>query len=428
MEKNDFDIKSLVSYVEVEYGMDRETVISTLELCIQKAARKNRNFTSDLKVEIDRNTLEPKIHDVFVASDTESGTGIITLRQARLMKGGVCAEEGELVNVKLPMSKLGRIVARESRMLILQKIREFKTVGTIRAFKDRVGEIVHGTVSGIDHGNITVTVGNSQMILPKKERILKERYKVGDSISALVKCINERQKGSPVVLSRAGNGYLDAVMHLEVSEIADGDVEIVGIARDPGFRAKVAVKSNSGKIDPAGACIGRRGIRINRISNEMSGERIDVVKWSSDTAEFIRETISPARAVSIAQNRLYPNTWDIVVNEDQYPVLVGRGGQNIRLAQELVGAKLNVRKSTVTMSFEEQCKAAVENLSDMLGISKTVAETIVKSGYLTADGIASDDLPSFIASTGLDEVEGAGIHAAAEVVANDPLAGILHGV
>ena len=425
MENKEFDIKSLVSYVEGEYGMDRETVLSTLELCIRKAARKNPNFTSDLKVEIDRKTLVPHVRDVFVASDVERGSGIVTTRQARILKGGVCAEEGGLVCVDLPMSRLGRIVANESRMLILQKMREFRKSGTVSAFRDRVGEIVHGTVSGIERGNVIVTVGKSTAVLPRGEQIRKEKYGVGDSISALVKGIDERQSGSPVVLSRSCNGYLHAVMRLEVSEIADGDVEIVGMSREPGFKAKVAVKSNSERIDPVGACIGRHGIRINRISDEMSGERIDIVRWSPDMSGFIGEAISPARAVSVSRNGISTGSWDVVVNEEQYPVAVGRRGVNIRLAQELVGVKLNVRKSTLAMTFEDQCAAAAESLSETLGIPRTVAETVVKSGYLTADGIASDDLPSFIASTGLGEVEGAGIHAAAEVIAKDPLVGIL---
>lgn len=423
MENNEFNIKSLVSYIEREYGVEREAVLSTLETCILKAARKNPNFTTDLKVVIDRDTLVPHVRDVFVASNSGGGPGIVTMRQARLLKGGVCAEEGELVTVDLPVSKLGRIVANESRMLILQKMREFKRTCAVNSLGNRIGEIVHGTVSGIERGNIIVSVGNSTAVLPRNEQIRKEKYKVGDPINALVKRIDERQKGSPVVLSRSCNGYLDAVMRQEVSEIADGDVEIVGIAREPGSKAKVAVRSNNKKIDPAGACIGRRGTRINRISDEMSGERIDIVRWSQNTDEFIRDALLPAHTESVTENHLSQNSWDVVVGEEQYPVAVGRNGVNIKLAQRLVGVKLNVRKSTVAMTFEEQCRSAVENLSETLGIPGSVAETLVKSGYLTPEGIASDELLGFIASTGLDEVEASGIYAAAQVVANGPLAG-----
>ena len=232
---------AVVQHIENERGVSREIVLTAIEQAIAQAARKNANVTNDLRVVIDRKDLSLHVYDTLIASDEETGPGFIPLKRAERFNHGKPVAEGDVVDVEMPASRLGRIAAQTSRQMIMQKIREAERTNTFSEYKDRVGDIVSGTVSAISRRDTYVTVGKTEMILPGKERIPTEEYQVGDPIRAIIIRVDPEAKGPSVVLSRASGKFVEALFRLEVSEIADGVVEIMGVARDPGFRAKLAV-------------------------------------------------------------------------------------------------------------------------------------------------------------------------------------------
>ncbi len=409
------ELLAIVSYIERERGVDREIVLVAIEQALQQAAKRNPGVTNDLRVVIDRKTLSLHVYDTMVVSGEETGTGFISLARAQRLQPGIA--EGDTIEIEMPASALGRIAAQTSRQMIMQKIREAERTNTFSEYRDRVGDIVSGTVSAISRRDTYVTVGKTEMILPGKERIPTEDYQVGDTIKAIILRVDTDAKGPSVILSRASGKFVEALFRLEVSEISDGVVEIMGVSRDPGYRAKLAVRTANENVDPVGACVGQRGSRVRSIVNELSGEKIDIVRWNEDIRQYVAQALAPAKLESIEVDPVQPNTVHIVAAADQYSLAIGKRGQNVRLATKLTGWHVEVKKSMATASFEDQKAEAIKELAEMFSVSTAVATQMADAGYLTVDGIAEEDEASFIAATGLDEVAAKGIYAAAKAVA-----------
>ena len=414
---------AVVQHIESERGVSREIVLTAIEQAIQQAARKNRDVTNDLRVAIDRKDLSLHVFDTLVASDEDTGPGFITIAQATRFNHGNPVREGDTIEIEMPASRLGRIAAQTSRQMIMQKIREAERANTLSEYKDRVGDIVSGTVSAISHRDTYVTVGKTEMLLPGKERIPTEEFQVGDPIRAIILRVESDTKGTSVakgpsvILSRASNKFLEALFHLEVSEISDGVVEIMGVSRDPGYRAKLAVRTANENVDPVGACVGQRGSRVKAIVNELSGEKIDIVRWNEDIRQYVAQALAPARLESIEVDPVLPNTGHGGAAAEQYSLASGKRGQNVRLTTKLTGWHVEIRKSMATASFEDQKAEAIRVLADTFSVSTAVATQMADAGYLTIDGIADEDEASCIAATGLDEVTAKGVYAAARAVA-----------
>lgn len=408
---------AVVQHIESERGVSREIVLTAIEQAISQAARKNQSVTNDLRVEIDRKDLSLHVYDTLVVSDEETGPGFISTARAVRFNHGNPIAEGETIEIEMPAARLGRIAAQTSRQMIMQKIREAERTNTFAEYKDRVGDIVSGTVSAVSHRDTYVTVGKTEMILPGKERIPTEDYQVGDTIKAIIIRVDPEARGPSVVLSRASGKFVEALFRLEVSEIADGVVEIMGVSRDPGYRAKLAVRTANENVDPVGACVGQRGSRVRSIVNELSGEKIDIVRWNEDIRQYVAQALAPAKLESIEVDPVQPNTVHIVAAADQYSLAIGKRGQNVRLATKLTGWHVEVKKSMATASFEDQKAEAIKELAEMFSVSTAVATQMADAGYLTVDGIVEEDEASFIAATGLDEVTAKGIYAAAKAVA-----------
>ena len=407
---------AVVQHIESERGVSREIVLQAIEQAIGQAARKNRNVTNDLRVAIDRKDLSLHVFDTVVVSDEETGPGFITTAQAKRYTRGKDVAENETLEIEIPASRLGRIAAATSRQIIMQKIRDVERTNTFDDYKDRVGDIVSGTVSSISHRDTFVTVGKTEMILPGTERIPTETYQVGDPIRAIVLKV-DKEKVPSVVLSRSSNKFIEALFRLEVSEIADGVVEIMGVSRDPGYRAKIAVRTSNENIDPVGACVGQRGSRVRTIVNELNGEKIDIVRWSDDIRQYVAQALAPAKLESIEVDPVLPNTVHIIAADDEYSLAIGKRGQNVKLTTKLTGWHVEIRKSMARASFEVRKAEAIKELADMLSISTAVATQMADSGFLSVDGIVAEDEAAFIAATGLDEVTAKGIYAAAKTVA-----------
>jgi len=408
---------AVVQHIENERGVSREIVLTAIEQAIEQAARKNQNVTNDLKVVIDRKDLSLHVYDTLVASDEEVGPGFISLARAQRHNGGVPVAEGQTVEIEMPASRLGRIAAQTSRQMIMQRIREAERTNTFSEYRDRVGDIVSGTVSAVSRRDTYVTVGKTEMILPGKERIPTEEYQVGDPIKAYILRVDRDAKGPSVILSRASSKFVEALFRLEVSEISDGVVEIMGVSRDPGYRAKVAVRTSNENVDPVGACVGQRGSRVRSIVSELNGEKIDIVRWNEDIRQYVAQALAPAKLESIEVDPVLPNTVHVVAAADQYSLAIGKRGQNVRLTTKLTGWHVEIKKSMATASFEDQKAEAIKELAEMFSVSTAVATKMADAGYLTVDGIAEEDEASFIASTGLGEVTAKGIYAAARKVA-----------
>lgn len=408
---------AVVQQMENERGVSREVVLTAIEGAVKSAAEKNINVTKDVRVVIDRKDLSVHVYDKLVCSDSDVGPGFISSRLAARYNKGVPVPDGETIEIELPASKLGRIAASMSRQLIMQKIRDAEKTNTFTEYKDRVGDIVSGTVSAISHRDMYVTVGKTEMFLPARERIPTENFHVGDAIKAIIKRVEKQAKGPGVTLSRSDPKFVEALFRLEVSEIADGVVEIMGVSRDPGYRAKIAVRTANENVDPVGACVGQRGSRVRTIVDELGGEKIDIVRWNEDIRQYVAGALSPAKLESIDVDPDEPNTVHVVVAADQYSLAIGKRGQNVRLTTKLTGWHIEIKKSIATASFEVQKAEAIKELAEMFSVPISVATEIANAGYLNVEGIADEDEASFIAATGLDEVQAKGVYAAAKAVA-----------
>ena len=321
MAMND-NLQAVVNYIERERGVDREIVLVAIEQAIQQAARRNPGVTNDLRVSIDRKELSLHVYDTMVVTEEDTGTGFISVARARRFKPD--AAEGDTIEIEMPASRLGRITAQTSRQMIMQKIREAERSNTFNDFTGRIGEIVSGTVTGSSHRDLFVMVGRTEMVLPAKERIPTEEFSVGDSIRAIVHNVKaETNNGPTVTLSRASGEFVRTLFRLEVSEIADGVVEIMGVARDPGYRSKLAVRTLDEKVDPVGACVGLKGARVRNIVRELNGEKIDIVRWSEDPKAYIAGALAPAKLETVEVDPDAINTVHVTVAPDQYSLAIG---------------------------------------------------------------------------------------------------------
>jgi N utilization substance protein A len=406
------ELSSIISYLERERGVNREIIIQAIESAIHQAARKSMEVSNDLRIVIDRKTFALKAFDPALVSDEDTGLGFISLRKARTVKED--ARLGDTIDVEIPPAKLGRIAAQTARQMILQKIREAERKNVYDEYKDRIGDIVSGTISQIAHRDIIVNLDKTEAILPAKERIPTEEYNIGDRIRAYVHRVQTNTSGPAITLSRACPEFVKTLFRLEVSEIADGIVEIMGVARDPGFRSKIAVKTLDEKVDPVGACVGLRGVRVRNIVRELNGEKIDIVRWNEDIKMYVTQALAPARLESISIDEMGSRTVRVIVAPDQLSLAIGKHGQNVRLTSKLTGWRVDIQKSGEPVSFESQRESAIAELAEVLDIPEAVAMTLVANGFLTTDGITAADVPYLQQVTGLDEQTVRGLWAAAQ--------------
>ena len=408
------ELLSIISYLERDRGVDREIIIQAIESAIQQAARKSLEVTNDLRVEIDRTTLTIKAFDTVVASDDDEGLGFITMRQARRMKPDI--ESNGLLEIEIPPGKLGRIAAQTARQMILQKIREAERKNVYDEYKDRIGDIVTGTVRQISHRDLIIDLGKTEAILPSKERIPIEEYNVGDRVRAYVLRVQAASNGPAVVLSRACPEFVKTLFFLEVSEIADGIVEVMGVARDAGFRSKIAVKTLDDKVDPVGACVGLRGVRVRNIVRELNGEKIDIVRWSDDVKQYVTQALAPAKIVAIDLGNADDDgrrTIHVTVQPDQLSLAIGKRGQNVRLSSKLTGWRVDIQKVEEEVSFESRRESAIDELAEVLDLTEEVAIKLVDNGFLTTDGIVDVEISYLQEICGFDEITASKIWAAA---------------
>ena len=406
------ELLSILNYMEKERGIDREVLITAVEYALQSAARKNVDTTKDLRVEIDRKTCDIRAFaSLDVVETVKDPSEQITLAKARKIKPD--ANIGDRVETEVTPRNFGRIAAQTAKQAIIQKIRQAEKDRVFEEYKDRTGTIVSGTVRQFNRSDIILDLGRAEGVIPAKERVPTEEYQVGDRVRAYVLSIQNSSAGPAIILSRTHPEFVKALFKLEVSEISDAIVEIKGIAREPGYRTKIAVVSHDAKVDPVGACVGMRGIRVKNIVRELSGEKIDIVRWSDDLKTYVTNALSPAKLSRVTIDPDNPHFVHVVADTEQLSLAIGKRGQNVRLTAMLVGVKIDVQKDEADVSFEEKRAKAVASLAGIPGISQENAEALVKAGFLTVEGILAAEIGDLEETAGFDSATAKTVYEAA---------------
>ena len=408
------ELQSILSYMEKERGIERETLIVAVESALQAAAR--RSLTErDFRIAIDRKTCDIKAFALReVVLQVRNKEKEIAEAEARKLKSD--ARVGEFVEVEVRAANLGRIAAQTAKQAIVQKIRQAEKDIVFEEYKDRVGDIVSGAVRQFNRSDIVVDLGRAEALLPAKERVPTEEYQIGDRVRAFILEVKPNPSGPSITLSRSHPDFVRALFRLEVSEIADGMVEIKAIAREPGYRTKIAVHSKEERIDPVGACVGLRGMRVKNIVRELSGEKIDIIRWSEDIKTYVTNALSPAKLMKVWIDQDQPRVVHVVADPEQLSLAIGRRGQNVRLSAKLIGWKVDIQKDETNISFEEKVTKAIEHLAAVPGINREHAEALVKAGFLTIEGILAAEAQDLVDTAGFEPAIAAAIYEAAAAV------------
>ncbi len=389
------ELLNVIDQIGLDKGLDPEVVIQALEEALSSAISRRLETTLEMVAEVDRQTGELKVSaQKRVVEKVDFNAEEITLEEARSHHPD--AQIDDLVFVPQGISDLGRIAAQIAKQVIIQKVREKERDMVHRDYKDRVGELITGRVHHRDRGDLIISLGKVEAIMPKSEQIPHESFRIGDHIRAYVMEVQKASRGPQIILSRTHPEFLAMLFRLEVPEIGEGIVDIKCIVREAGERAKVAVVSKKSDVDPVGACVGVKGSRIQAIVRELRGEKIDVIEWSPDLATYVKNALSPALMEEIIINKANRHIM-IIVPDDELSQAIGKKGQNVRLASKLAGWEIDI-KSRSRLAEEAQARDAEglkTTLVDSLGVTRPVADSLVEAGYTTLEslrGVGLDEL------------------------------------
>ncbi|WP_137938392.1 transcription termination factor NusA [Chitinivorax sp. B] len=399
------EMLSLVDVLAREKNVDKEIVFGALELALASATKKRFSDEDvDVRVSIDRSSgAYESFRRWHVVADQDwlSEGREIGLTEARKQKSDI--EVGDVLEDPLEAIEFGRIGAQTAKQVILQRIRDAEREQLLNDFLQRREHLVNGVIKRIERGNAIIECGKLEALLPREHMVPKENLRVGDRARAFLLRIDRGGRGPQLILSRTAKEFLIKLFELEVPEIEERLIEIKAAARDPGLRAKVAVKSNDPRIDPQGTCIGMRGSRVQAVTNELAGERVDIVLWSNDPAQFVINALSPAEVTSIVIDE-DTHSMDVVVDEDQLAQAIGRGGQNVRLASELTGWTINIMTVDEAEKKHEAEYEQIRNLFMLsLDVDEEVASVLVQEGFSTLEEVAYVPLAEMMEIEGFDE-------------------------
>jgi len=386
---------AMLDYLERERGIKREILIEAVSNALLSASKKSVGASRDLHIAIDPKTGEIRaLANLLVAEKVTNPQDEISLEKARRLKPD--AQVGEAVEVEVTPKNFGRIAAQTAKQAMMQRIRQVEKEMIYEEFKDRAGEIVSGTVRRFDRSDVILDLGKFEAVMPQRERVVVEDYNVGDRLRAYVVAVENGARGPEIIISRSHPNFVRRLFELEVSEIADGTVEIRGIAREAGYRTKIAVFSDNSKVDPVGACVGMRGSRVKNIVRELNNEKVDIIRWSSDPKEFVLEALKPAKVKNLVFD-VEKKTATISVDEDQLSLAIGKKGQNARLTSRLTGWEINIEKEAPSTTVVEQKVAqAAQTLSTSLPITGEQAMTLVKTGFTNLEGLRDAEIQDLV--------------------------------
>ncbi len=386
------EILMVVDAVSNEKGVDKEVIFEALEAALASATRKKHGEEWDVRVAIDRRSGDYETFRRWKAFADDSKELEVPERELRLedaLDVDPRAEVGGYVEQPMESVGFGRIAAQQAKQVIVQKVREAERAQVVDAYKDRVGTLVGGVVKRVDRNGIYIDLGgNAEGFVPRIDMIPREQAKPQDRIKAYLKEVRSEPRGPQLFLTRTAPEFLIELFKLEVPEVGQGLIQILGAARDAGVRAKIAVKSSDPRIDPVGACVGMRGSRVQAVSNEIAGERVDIIPHVENPAQFVINAMSPAEVMSIVVDE-DAHSMDIAVTEEKLSQAIGRGGQNIRLASQLTGWDLNVMtESDAESKSDSEAKELVQNFMKQLDVDEDVATILAQEGFSTIEEIA----------------------------------------
>ncbi len=384
------EILLVVDVVSNEKGVDKEIIFEAIEAALATATRKRHGGDIDVRVEIDRETGDYKTFrrwQVVEDDAVEYPLRQFTLSAAREENPDV--QVGDYIEEEIESVTFGRIAAQTAKQVIVQKVREAERARIVEEYKGRIGEMLYGTVKRVERGNVILDLGNNvEAFIPREEMIPREPVRTGDRLRGYLKDVRHEPRGPQLFVSRTAPEFIIELFKLEVPEVGDGLIEIRGAARDPGLRAKIAVHSNDPRLDPVGACVGMRGSRVQAVSNELAGERVDIVLWNENPALFVINAMAPAEVSSVMIDE-DAHSMDIVVEEEMLAQAIGRNGQNVRLASELTGWELNVMTEAQAEEKNEQETARLIQLfQEHLGVDEEVGEILAREGFSTIEEVA----------------------------------------
>jgi N utilization substance protein A len=388
------EILSVLEYMEKEKGIPREDMTSAIANAIRSAATKGVNAGQELRVEINPKNGALQAWSILEVVDSVSDPlKEIHIERARELNPEVSV--GLFIEKEMDPQQLGRIAAQTARQTIMQRLRQFEKERIYDDYKDYVGDIVTGVVRRRERGDLIVDLGKAEAILPPRERVPGEDYSPGERMRCLLLNIEPTNRGPELILSRASVRFVRRLFELEVAEIQDGTVQLEAIAREPGYRTKIAVSSRDPKVDPVGACVGARGARVKSIVRELGGEKIDIVKFSNDPVELLSEAIKPAEPMNVEIDEDTKRI-SFQVSEDNLSIAIGRRGQNARLTSRLLGWKLDISKlETGAPGFDERMRDAIKGWEGVSGISDELAAFLVQQGLVSPEafeGVEAKDL------------------------------------
>jgi transcription termination/antitermination protein NusA len=399
---NRLELLQIADAVAREKSIDREVVLGAMEEAIQKAARSRYGAEHEIRSMIDRKTGEIRLtRSLLVVETVENGAVEIDLEDAQGRNPN--AELGDHIHEPLPPVDFGRIATQTAKQVIMQKVRDAERERQYEEFKDRTGEIVHGAVKRVEYGNVIVDLARGEAIVRRDELLPRESFRTQDRIRAYIVDVRREQRGPQIFLSRSHPDFMAKLFAQEVPEIYDGIIEIKGVARDPGSRAKIAVASNEGSIDPVGACVGMRGSRVQAVVNELQGEKIDIIQWSPDAATFIVNALAPAEVVKVVLDEDAEKI-EVVVPDDQLSLAIGRRGQNVRLASQLSGWDIDIlTEADESDRRQEEFRVRSEMFIKALDVDEVIAQLLTSEGFTTMEEVAYVELEELSGIDGFDE-------------------------
>jgi N utilization substance protein A len=385
------DLLAVFEFWEREKGISRDILVAAVQEALLSAAKKAIGPARELRCEIDQKSGDIRAFAKLVVADkAQSKHDQITVFDARRIKAD--AQIGDELEVEVTPAGFGRIASQYAKQALMQHIRRAEKQLIFTEFKDRVGDIISGTVRRFERSDVTVDLGKYEALLPNRERVPTEEYQIGERIRCYVKAVDNGPHGPEIILSRADPQFVIKLFQLEVSEINDGTIEIKGIAREPGFRTKLAVYTRDEKVDPVGACVGLRGQRVKNIVRELNNEKVDIIRWDPNIKFFMINALAPAKLKTFEIDEARKRA-KIIVSEDQLSLAIGKRGQNARLTAKLTGWQVDIEAERIPMiGFEEKMAQAVQALAAISGISPEQASVLVHHGLTTLEALLQAEL------------------------------------
>jgi transcription termination/antitermination protein NusA len=380
------DLISVLEIYEREKGISRDLLVSAVEEALVAAAKKAIGPARDLRCEIDQKSGDLRAYaKLLVVDKVESKHDEMTLAEAK--RHNPNAKLGDEIEVEVTPTDFGRIASQYAKQSLMQHIRRAEKQLIYTEFKDRVGDIVSGVVRRFERSDVIIDLGRYEALLPNRERVPTEEYQVGERLRCYVKAVENGPHGPDIILSRSDPKFVIKLFQLEVSEINDGTIEVKAIAREPGFRTKLAVYTRDDKVDPVGACVGLRGQRVKNIVRELNNEKVDIIRWDPNVKIFIANALQPAQLKTFQVDEAHKRV-KIMVSEDQLSLAIGKRGQNARLTSKLTGWQVDIEAEHVeTLGFEQKMAQAVQSLAEIPGITPEQADTLVHNGLTSLEDL-----------------------------------------